>query len=175
VHQLRNRLPESLRQRICVMQSCDDLDSRPVVEKTISKIVKEEKAHFPQTLLSKLRDRQQNKSGFALGARDVLAAIDSGQLTQKDYLLFGPDPRETVQKCVSCRYLTLDDQAACPRCGSPCKLSNLWEELLLRAFRHHWRVACFDSADFLSEEESIAILFHADESKSTQVCEAAMS
>jgi hypothetical protein len=159
VNQLRNHLPESLRKRICVTHACEDLHARPVVEKTISKIVKEQRARLPQLLLSALRHRQQEKSGFALGAKDVLAAIDGGKLTPKDYLLLGADPRETVQKCSSCRYLTLDDHDICPRCGSACKSANLWEELLLRALRHDWRVVCFDSAGFLSEEESVAIVF----------------
>jgi hypothetical protein len=81
----------------------------------------------------------------------VLDAVQGGRVGPDGYgyLVFGPDPRETVGRCSVCRWLTPDGPGPCPRCQAPCVTGNLWEELLLTAFRH--RIA----ARFVKEREKL--------------------
>jgi peptide subunit release factor 1 (eRF1) len=83
--------------------------------------------------------------GAAVGAEEVMKAIDAGRVSRHSRLLLGPDPREVVWRCSACRFLSLESCEKCGRCGGECKESNLWEELLLRAMRHGWNVEAVES------------------------------
>jgi hypothetical protein len=74
----------------------------------------------------------------ATGPKAVLDALQGGQLGREGfgYLVLGPDPRESVGRCVACRTLAPDPLGKCPRCQAPCAPGSLWEEVLLTALRH---------------------------------------
>ena len=79
------------------------------------------------------------REGVAVsGPQAVLEALQSGRLGSHGhgYLVFGPDPREAVGRCVACRTLAPDPCGSCPRCQAPCAPGSWWEELLLTALRH---------------------------------------
>jgi hypothetical protein len=86
------------------------------------------------------------------GSRAVLAALQSGQLRPDGhgYLVFGPDPRETVGRCIACRTLATNAMGPCPRCQAPCAPGSLWEEVLLTALQHKI------SARFVSDARTLA-------------------
>jgi hypothetical protein len=83
-------------------------------------------------------DRLREGKAVATGPQAVLDAVQGGRVGPDGYgyLVFGPDPRETVGRCSVCRWLTLDGPGPCPRCQAPCVPGNLWEELLLTALQH---------------------------------------
>jgi hypothetical protein len=83
-------------------------------------------------------DRLREEKAVAKGAKVVIDVLQSGRLGPEGhgYLVFGPDPRESVGRCVACRSLTLEPLGPCPKCQAPCAPGNLWEELLLTALQH---------------------------------------
>ena len=79
------------------------------------------------------------KEGKAVtGVRPVLDVLQSGHLGMggHGYLVFGPDPRETVGRCSVCRTLAPEPGGKCRRCQASCVPGNLWEEMLLAALKH---------------------------------------
>jgi hypothetical protein len=74
----------------------------------------------------------------AAGPRAVLAVLQGGLVGQGGfgYLALGPDPREVVGRCGTCRYLSVEGPGTCPRCGGACGEGSLWEEILLAALKH---------------------------------------
>lgn len=158
-NQLKHRLPARLLDRVVQTCTSNQLESEHSLRKAIHDIIKNQNAVHTHALVDELKKRQTGKVGFAQGAADVLRAIDGGKLGPKGCLILGPDPKEDVLRCSSCRYLTLDDMQNCPRCGSDWKTGNLWEELLLRALRHDWNVVCIEHTATLANEGGIALLF----------------
>jgi hypothetical protein len=82
----------------------------------------------------------------------VIEAIKKGRVGPRGhgYLVFGPDRREVVARCTTCRSLWIEVGGTCPRCQSPCVEGNLWEELLLLALRHEV------TAHFVREDPELA-------------------
>ncbi|HQR05210.1 MAG TPA: hypothetical protein PLN21_00210 [Gemmatales bacterium] len=158
VTQLKNKLPPHLSGRLVHTGVCNNMDSEKSQSKTILEIVRKQNVLHAQSLLKELKRRQSLKTSCAVGPADVLAALDTGRLTQKGSLLLGPDPKEDAFLCTSCRHLALDEVKQCPRCGSGCKSCNLWEEILLRAFRHQWNVVPVDGSEGLTKSGFIAML-----------------
>jgi len=159
MNQLKHRLPELLCDRVVHTGTCNHLDSETSLRKAIHEVIKKQNAIHSKSQADELNKRQSSKAGFAAGAADVLTAMDSGKIRQKGCLLIGPDSREVVLRCSSCRHLTIDDIQKCPHCGSGCKSCNLWEELLLRALRHDWKVTCIERPETLADEGGVALLF----------------
>lgn len=159
VNQLKHRLPNPLRDRVVQTGTCNHLESETSLRKAIHELIKKQNGIDIKSRVDELKKRQGGTEGFAKGAGEVLQALDDGKLGQKGCLLLGPDPREAVVRCSSCRYLTLDNIQTCPRCGSGCKSCNLWEEFLLRALRHDWNVICIEHPDTLAGEGGVALLF----------------
>jgi hypothetical protein len=82
----------------------------------------------------------------------VLDAVQGGRIQPEGhgYLVFGPDPHISVDRCVVCRWLSLDGEETCTRCHAPCVSVNLWEELLLLTYRHRFL------SRFLKDREKLA-------------------
>jgi hypothetical protein len=72
------------------------------------------------------------------GAPAVWDVLQRGRIARAGhgYLVFGPDPRETVSRCTLCRALDPAVSGRCPRCQAPCVTGNLWEEVLLCTLKH---------------------------------------
>lgn len=87
------------------------------------------------------------------GPRAVIDAVQGGRIGPDGYgyLVFGPDPREAVGRCVACRSLSAEVLGPCPKCQAPCAPGNLWEELLLTALQH--RI----SARFVKDPQKLAL------------------
>lgn len=159
VNQLVNHLPPVLKERIVHTGTCAKLEAEIPLRTTIHEIVKKQITQHAQSLLAELKKRQDAKAGFAIGAADVLVALDSGKLNQKGCLLLGNDPKEDAYLCTSCRCLALEETKKCPKCGSAWKSCSLWEELLLRALRHNWNVVSMASSQLPSKAEGVALVF----------------
>lgn len=159
--QLKNKLPAHLGDHVVHTCVSNKLDSEKLQSKAILESVRTQNVLHAQSLLDELKKRQTLKTGCAYGAADVLAALDAGKLTQKGSLLLGPDPKEDALLCTSCRHLALDEVKQCPRCGSRCKMCNLWEELLLRALRHQWNVIPLDGPEPMTKPGFIALFMDA--------------
>lgn len=91
-----------------------------------------------ERLLGDLKQRFKEGYGVAGGPGKVIEAIENGRVGPRGhgYLVFGPDRREVVARCTSCRSLWVEAPGTCPRCQAPCIEASLWEELLLLALRH---------------------------------------
>lgn len=134
---VRSGLPARLADRVLreVPESWYEKPTQ-VVEKIRSVaagLFNEQEAEVAPGFWDLLRERK-----VAAGPRAVLDALQSGQLGREGfgYLVLGPDPRETVGRCVACRTLAPDPLGKCPRCQAPCAPGSLWEELLLTALGH---------------------------------------
>jgi hypothetical protein len=97
-------------------------------------------------------DLLQHGTAIISGPRAVLDAVQGGRIQPEGhgYLVFGPDPHISVDRCVVCRWLSLDGEETCTRCHAPCVSVNLWEELLLLTYRHRFL------SRFLKDREKLA-------------------
>jgi hypothetical protein len=119
-------------------------------------------------LLAGLEERLRQGRAIAAGPRAVVEALQSGQVGLRGHgsLVMGPDPREAVARCTTCRALFVDMPATCPRCQAPCVVANLWEEVLLLALRHDVAAHCLKRSEPLARCGGMAALLPAERSNS---------
>jgi peptide subunit release factor 1 (eRF1) len=135
---LRKRLPRRLSVQVVSEAPCAWNDAPAAVAETTRAVLADVLQARERQILDGVRDRRQQGYAVAVGAQDVVEALQNGQVSPRGhgYLVLGPDPREAVARCTACRFLSTEMPAACPRCQSPCVEANLWEELLLLTLRH---------------------------------------
>lgn len=105
-------------------------------------------------------ERLHEGYGLAAGPVAVLEAITTGKVGPRGYgyLVLGPDLREVVARCQTCRALSTDMIASCPRCGGACVEANLWEELLLLAMKHGIAVRCLGANKALAGQGGVVAM-----------------
>ena len=109
-------------------------------------------------VLETVEERRRLGFEIAVGAKDVVDALQSGQLLSGGfgYLVVGPDPHEAVARCTACRSLFVEMPTTCPRCHAPCADANLWEEVLVMALKHKIAVHCVRGQESLAACGGIA-------------------
>ena len=109
-------------------------------------------------VLDTVEERRRLGFEIAVGAKDVVDALQSGQLRSGGfgYLVVGPDPHEAVARCTACRSLFVEMPTTCPRCQAPCADANLWEEVLVMALKHKVAVHCVRAKESLAACGGIA-------------------
>lgn len=111
-----------------------------------------------EQLVKGLEERLREKHGVAAGPRAVLEAVRTGRVGAQGfgYLVLGPDPREQIARCPTCRNLYFDMPATCPGCRTSCEDASLWEELLLLALRHNIAVHCLKANEVITRCGGVA-------------------
>jgi hypothetical protein len=134
---LRTALPARLANRIVREASEPGFEEVPRAEEAICTLTAEALAESEAEVAPGFWELLQ-QNAVITGAPAVLEAIQNGRIEAAGhgYLVFGPDPRETVARCLVCNALDVSVSDRCPRCQFACVVGNLWEELLLLAARH---------------------------------------
>lgn len=139
----------------------DDVDK---IARAAHEVISEHARREEQDVLHIVEERLRESYAIAAGPRAALEAIETGGIGPRGhgYLVVGPDSREAVARCQSCRALSLDMPTICPRCGAACVEGNLWEEMLLLALRHDIAVRCVGaSASLAAQGGMVAVLAEA--------------
>jgi hypothetical protein len=155
---LLNRLPPRLAAQVVYEGPEEWPENSQAIENKIQTIISDAMQAREGQLVEDLKHRLREGYGVAAGSRAVIEAIEKGQVLPHShgYLVFGPDPHEGVARCTACRSLWVEVPATCPRCQAPCVEANLWEELLLLAFRHALMVYCVNADPELTRRGGIA-------------------
>lgn len=138
LEQIRKRLPPRLDAQVIAELPYAWTDQpRPLDETVGAALIRAQQMH-EQRLLEGVKERLRHGHAIAAGPAKVVEALQNGQVGPRGhgYLVLGPDPREAVARCASCRWLWVEMPSTCPRCQAPCVEGNLWEELLVLALRH---------------------------------------
>jgi peptide subunit release factor 1 (eRF1) len=135
---VRKRLPPRLAAQVVHVGSYPWVGKRPHLSEEVRTVLSQVLQTHERQLLEELHGRLREHRAAAAGPKEVVDALQSGNLGPGGYgcLFLGPDPGEAVARCTACRFLAVDMPAACPRCQAPCVEANLWEEILLFALRH---------------------------------------
>jgi peptide subunit release factor 1 (eRF1) len=135
---VRTRLPQRLAGQV-IFGGPLAWTAKPLSDhETIGTVLADALKAQEKRILEEVKDRLHQGYGIAAGPGEVVEALQNGRVGARGYgyLVLGPDPRETVARCIACRFLSAEMPASCPRCQSPCVDANLWEELLLLTLRH---------------------------------------
>jgi hypothetical protein len=149
---LRKALPARLRVRVERETPAAWTDEPAELEAAIQTVALEALSGDEARVLDGLWPRLHTGRGVVTGPAAVLDTLQGGRLQPAGhgYLALGPDPGETVGRCTRCHALAADAPPACPRCQAPCRVGNLWEEVMLMAFRHGIAVHSVDAPDRLA-------------------------
>lgn len=142
VKNFRKRIPPRLAAQIVCEAPCTWRDERSAVAEEMQNVLASGLVAHEKQLLKEVRDRLGHNRAIAVGISETMDALQSGRLGPGGLgcLVLGPDPHEAVARCTSCRFLSVEIPAACPRCEAPTVEANLWEELLLLSLRQQVRV-----------------------------------
>lgn len=135
---IRKRLPARLAAEVNFEAPHAWTEKPTAVDEAIRGVLAKAVQAHEQQIVEQVQDRLQQSYAVAAGPREVVDALQNGQVGPRGYgyLVLGPDPREAVTRCTACRFLSVDMPKVCPRCQAPCIEANLWEELLLLTLRH---------------------------------------
>jgi peptide subunit release factor 1 (eRF1) len=113
--------------------------------------------------LAELRERCKEKHRVALGATDVLDALQQGRATS---ILVGNQADIPGARCTSCNYRLGAPVRSCPYCGGTTRAVNAVQDILVMAMRHGVPVllVCRPSAkeDPLAPANGVAALLRAE-------------
>lgn len=157
---VRKALPTRLSRHV-VQESSESLHETPAeIERAIRTRVQAVSDQSDAEVAPEFWNRLNEKKSIATGAQAVIDAIQTGRVGSDGhgYLVFGPDPRETVGRCVACRTLTPEVLGPCPKCQAPCAPGNLWEELLLSALKNRIAVHFVRDATKLAPYEGVVAM-----------------
>jgi len=155
---LRKRLPARLAAQV-VHEGAHAWTDKPLaVAEAVRATLADVEQVRDKRLLEGLEDRLSQGHAIAAGPGAVIEALQSGRVGCRGYgyLVLGPDPREAVARCTACRSLFVQMPSSCPRCQAPCVDANLWEEILLLAWRHDIAVHGVKSNESLARCDGIA-------------------
>jgi len=115
-------------------------------------------------VLEELGERLLQGYAVAAGPHGVLEALQKGRIGPRGHghLVLGPDTHASVARCTTCRMLSADMPDDCPRCGDPCVVASLWEEVILLALRHDITVYCVGPNEFLERYGGLAAVLPRD-------------
>lgn len=154
---LVKELPASLQKQVVAERPVHEPHSATAIDAQIHAMMTEAHELKKKRMLEELENRRDQAVGASCGLDEVLTSLDAGRVEKEGTILFGPDHKENCWCCPSCRTIALE-QGPCPRCISPLREANLWEELMVRAMRHNWKVMTFPSAD-MESCGGLALLF----------------
>jgi protein required for attachment to host cells len=169
-HEVLEHVRKRLRPRLAsqvVHEGPHGWPDRPLaVAEAVQATLAEVEESRERRLLESVEERLGQGRAIAAGPREVVAALQSGQIGPHGHgsLVLGPDPRESVRRCTTCRALYVDMPATCPRCQAPCVDGNLWEEVLLLALRHDVTAHCVKRNEALSRYGGMAALLAVESS-----------
>lgn len=156
-HEVLEHLRKELRPRLAGQVVSEKPHAWADNPQAIAKEISAALASFAQCdeerLQTQLEERLREEHGLAAGPRGVIAALQSGKVGPRGfgYLVLGPDPRDQIARCMSCRGLFFDMPTRCPRCQAPCMDASLWEEVLLFALRHNIAVRFLKTGEALGK------------------------
>ena len=161
---LRKRLPVRLATRLVHEGPHAWVDEPLAIADAVQDAQSEVVQAEERRVLDTVEERRRLRYELAVGAKEVVGVVQSGQLHSGGfgYLVVGPDPHEAVARCTACRELFVDMPKSCPRCHTPCADGNLWEEILLLAFKHRVAVHCVGANDSLKACGGIAAVLPAE-------------
>ena len=157
---VRKGLPTRLSRHV-VQESSESFQETPAeIERAIQKRVQAVRRPGRHRSCAGVWNRLGEKKSIAAGGKAVIDAIQTGRVGPDGHgcLVFGPDPRETVGRCVACRTLTVEVLGPCPKCQAPCAPGNLWEELLLSALKNRIAVHFVRDAARLAPYEGVVAM-----------------